>query len=172
MASAPALSRLNGLTGWHAFQFMDRREEAQFREMDFHERQRTDVGISVVQLIVIIVVRWLGYDFEATPLGEAENFFLVPLMITLFLLQISLRMYLETESGAIGRAYFLSTLIMWITIGAGAHAFGFVVFQADPIFLILFFFCTMCQVELDPGLSPQGLQQTSPPALCEPLALS
>ena len=178
MASAPALSRLLGLAGRRSFQFMDSEEEAQFRAIDFSESQRTDVGISVVQLIVVVVVRWLGYDSADMPLDATENFFLVPLLITIFVLQISVRMYLATEARAFGWLCFLTTFILWVVIIAAAHFSDFTIFQAAPIFPMLFFFCVICQVLIDraapftPGLATTlSLTTTSCPE-CESLALS
>jgi hypothetical protein len=142
--AAPAALALHGLAGWRSFQFVDPKDEDEFREADFASMFLVHVLTNCTQSALVIGCL-LAYDFASTTLGRSNDVWIVPNFFTVLALQVGVRCSFVGQPYLCGWFHFVLTLSEWVTLTYADVHFGFVILQSDAMFILLFFCCFMCQ---------------------------
>ena len=138
---------LHGFAGWQSFQFVNPKDEDEFREADFASMLHINVLTNCMQS-VLVMGGLLSYDFATTPLGRTNDVSIISNLCTVLAVQVGLRLWLDGHPRLFGLSYVLLTVSQWVTLTYADVYYGFVLLQSDAMFILLFFSCFMCQAIL------------------------
>ena len=172
MAAAEAFA-VHTFSGWRSFQFIDPREEEDFRKADYEHMRMTHFIVCATQLGLVGGCR-LAYDFESTPLGRSGSPFYTHMvaLLSIQICQVGIRKWLfPGQPSRLGWFFFWVTLGEWIGMTYADVYHGFVILQSDTMFILLFFCLCLCQAILIFNAVRAGSRslELAPHASCSPI---
>lgn len=140
--SAPML---HGLAGLKSFQFVDPTDEDYFRHIDFEAMRTTHLLVNTVQ-IGLTLASHIAYAQSASSL---DGSYLTAHLFAIFGLQILVRLRTyEGQPSRLGCFFCIMTCLQWLALHTADVNHDFVLLQSGTTFIIIFYFCFMCQAIL------------------------